>query len=137
MIVEFLGVPGSGKSTLAHSVAARFEDQGYPARLPRAYDPAAWARLLIWIQRLINVCRFAIADPNQLHDALHILRLLPQKDLLSSLRMLQYCLHLLSIRERCKDGSSDVFIFDQGFAQLVYSLALFSDRIERLRQWVR
>lgn len=130
MIVEFLGIPGSGKSTLAHLVAACFEDQGYPVRLPRAYNRAAWARLLIWIQKFIKVCRFAITDPNEFHNTLHILRLLPQKDILSFLRMLQYCLYLLSIRQKCKDGGSDIFIFDQGFAQLIYSLALFSDQTE-------
>ncbi len=129
MIVEFIGVPGSGKSTLAHSIAARFEDRGYPAELPRAYDPTAWARFLTLTRKLANLCCFVATEWGEFNNTLHILRILPQKDAISTFRMVQYYAYLSTIRKRCKNKDT-VYIFDQGFAQLVYSLALFGNRME-------
>ena len=125
VIVEFLGVSGSGKSTLAQALAARFEQQGYRTQLLTMQRPTALGRVLGALYKAGNLCRAALSRRDQLINARYLLGLFPQKNLLHHARVMQYILHMFSLRSKIS-RDCQIVILDQGFAQAIYSLALFS-----------
>ena len=127
LVVEFLGISGSGKSTLARSLAARFERQGYRAKLVTMQRPTVSGRLIGILSKSANLCRFALCYWDEFGDARSILKLFPQKSTLASTRLLSYLTYIVAIRLRTTIDFQAV-IFDQGIAQAVYSLSLFSSQ---------
>jgi thymidylate kinase len=125
LVVEFLGVSGSGKSTLARALAARFKQRGYCMRLLTMQRQTVSQRLLGVLYKSGNMCRIAFSHRHEFAEARALLRLFPQKSVLHHTRVMQYLLHLSALRARLK-SNHQIVIFDQGFVQAMYSLALFS-----------
>jgi thymidylate kinase len=124
LVVEFLGVSGSGKSTLARSLAARFEQEGYRARLLTMQRPTLSKRLIGVVDKSGNMLKVALSNRCQFGAVWFLLRLFPQKNLLHAARVMQYLMYLFAIRSNMT-GNSQIAIFDQGFIQALYSLMLF------------
>ena len=126
VIIEFLGVSSSGKSTLAQALAARCDQQGYRTRLLTMQRPTALGRVLGVLHKFANMCRIVFGHRDEFAIARYLMGLFPQENLLNHVRVMLYILYLFSLRS--KVSGCQIAIFDQGFAQAIYSLALFSQR---------
>jgi hypothetical protein len=140
MIVELFGPPAVGKTTFAHALAARRRESGQnlevlvssrPAeRLPASVPPIRhgcnWSNPAL--QRLSRPVVEAVAllqqrSDERTHAAVKLLKILPPRNIVWSIRLRQYIWRLSRAWDRAS-GVSHVVLFDQAFVQVLCSLAL-------------
>jgi broad-specificity NMP kinase len=145
MIIELFGAPGAGKTTFATAFASRLRQSGHAVELVMSYrpveitaspqTPAQRGFLPSSPDGLRRMSRAAIeiispairarggSEATELTEAL--LRLLPPRNILWSIRLRQYMLRLCGVRNRAT-AANHIMLFDQGFIQAVCSFVLLS-----------
>ena len=143
MIIELFGPPGGGKTTFAQALAARLRDVGYTVVLLLSYRPAesvplerarhewpTYRRAMAVPSRLIRpvieMARLARRPADSMHDikmTVGLIGTIPPNSLIWSIRLTQYILRLAHCWHIASQ-SNHIVLFDQGFAQVVGSLAL-------------
>lgn len=134
MIVEIFGPQGVGKTTFARALAAELQNQNQDVDLVLSYRPAErlpgsrsapMAAVAIRLARplveLLTMIFHPLAYRNDLSTAAALLKALPPKNFLSSVRLSQYILRL-SHSWHMASRSSHITLFDQAFIQAVCSL---------------
>lgn len=139
MIVEVLGPPGVGKTTFAAALTSFLRDHNASVDPVMSYRPAELqAGTARASQGFASVRRLArpVAAAAQITGEIlghspgaettaELLRLLPPKSLMWSIRLRQYLVRLFH-SWRIAEESSGVVVFDQAFVQGVCSLALLA-----------
>lgn len=139
MIVEIFGPQGVGKTTFARALAAELQNQHQNVDLVLSYRPAerlptnkhpasaptaaVAIRLARPVVELLTMTFHPFAYRNDLSTAASLLKALPPKNFLSSVRLSQYILRL-SHSWHMASSSSHITLFDQAFIQAVCSLVL-------------
>ncbi|MCW3474800.1 AAA family ATPase [Limobrevibacterium gyesilva] len=155
MIIELFGAPGVGKTTFAMALNAHLQARGLAAELIQSYRPAEAAppngapaadpaahhataavrRLIRPAFEMLSTAGHLLFNAHEAGIAADLMRLLPPRDFLWSVRLRQYLLRLLHAWHRAS-LSDHIVIFDQGFVQAVCSLVLLgraSDRATVMR----
>ncbi len=153
MIVELFGPPCSGKTTLCLALAARLRERGVQAELALSARPAedatyatedkpgqspigdAVRRIAGPTMELLTTGRDIFGNSPEATMASNLLKLLPPKGGLSSLRLRRYIWRRADCWNRARQFRG-ILIFDQAFIQVIYSLAAMSGHAgeERLAQ---
>lgn len=141
MIVEIFGPQGVGKTTFARALAAELQKQNQNVDLFLSYRPAERSqvntrkhptsaptaavaiRLARPVVELLTMTLHPLAYRNDLSTAASLLKALPPKNFLSSIRLSQYILRL-SHSWHMASTSNHIALFDQAFTQAVCSLML-------------
>lgn len=152
MIVELFGPPGVGKTTFAAALIAALRERGCavesvvsyrpaehaPARGAAALDPprrqavAAVRRVVRPLMETVAAIHGPSADEHEVGTPAGLIRLLPPRSPLWSIRLHQYLLRLFrSWNEAAAAGH--VVLFDQAFVQAVCSLAVLGRAADRQR----
>jgi len=138
MIIEFFGPPASGKTTLAHALASRLRDRGYMAKVILCYQPRSkgvgWDqfgafsviyRIFSALFSITAILMSPIRDGYELNVSNRLVKIIPPEGIIWRVRLWQYIVRL-SGRWKQARKSTDITIFDQGFVQVVGSLAMFN-----------
>jgi len=143
VIIELFGPQGVGKTTFTRALAAQLQERQQTVDLVLSYRPAerlrpdtplrnpqsdgaaaVTIRLIRPVIELLAMTLHPLASSRDVKTASSLMRTLPPKHLLSSIRLYQYILRL-SRSWHLASQSSHIAIFDQAFVQAVCSLALF------------
>jgi thymidylate kinase len=144
MIIELFGPQGVGKTTFARALSAELRERHQIVDLVLSYRPAerlrpdpsinhpapdrataVAIRLMRPVVELLTMTRHPSAYSYDVNTTSNLLRILPPKTLLSSIRLSQYILRLSRSWHRASE-SNHIALFDQAFVQAVCSLVLFS-----------
>lgn len=146
MIIELFGPPGAGKTTFAHALAKELRNLGRPVTLVISYRPAehrscpdplaaapshhltanAIRRLSRPVIEMLTLARHPFANSHDIAIAANLVRALPPRSLLWSIRMTQYISRLSHSWSQARTAGG-IVLFDQAYIQAVYSLAVFSE----------
>lgn len=141
LVVEFYGAPAAGKTTLALALGRALEQEGMPVRVVTSARPAervaatgAWAggRLAAPFLRATKIAHAVRAllpgaAPAEIVELLDLMR--PQGRL-RTMRLRRYAIELH--RAWCSAvGGDAIVIFDQGFLNLLCSIALSARATDR------
>jgi thymidylate kinase len=139
MIVEIFGPPGAGKTTFARALIAGLRERGLSAQLVLSCRPAerlasngqsvtlsqnyaaVMGRLYRPAADILGMARHPRDTLQSISTALHLLRMLPPRNLIWSARLSQY-LSRLSSAWREASQTDDIVLFDQAFVQALCSL---------------
>ncbi len=152
MIVELFGPPGVGKTTFAAALTASLRERGCAVESVVSYRPAEQApdsdgaahdparreavaavrRVIRPLIETVAVMRGPASDEAAIGTPAGLIRLLPPKNLMWTVRLHQYLLRLFRSWERAA-SAGHVVLFDQAFVQAVCSLAVLA----RTPDWQR
>jgi len=136
MIIETFGPPGAGKTTFSRALAQRLRQRGYTVDLvlfPRlksdflsrgGFLPALLRATYAIFVAIAILCR-PISNAPGLRLARDLLRLMPPESPAWWIRISQYVVRF-SCEWNDPHKSDHIVLFDQGFVQVVCSLALHS-----------
>jgi thymidylate kinase len=148
MIIELFGPPGAGKTTLAHALTTRLRESGYIVEPMLSYRPAEVGsppvspsrpaghrvgavprRLSRPLLEVLAIVRHPSALPHDIGAAEGLLKILPPRNMIVAIRISQYILRLSHAWCHASEGGH-IALFDQGFVQLICSLALLGRRAD-------
>jgi thymidylate kinase len=143
VIIELFGPQRVGKTTFTRALAAQLQERQQTVDLVLSYRPAERLRpdtplrnlqpdgaaavvnrLIRPVIELLAMTRHPLDSSHDVRTTSSLMRALPPKSLLSSIRLYQYILRL-SRSWHLASESSHISVFDQAFVQAVSSLALF------------
>lgn len=150
MIVEFFGPPGVGKTTFASALTTSLRERGCTVESIVSYRPeehssapgssahdparrqtmAAVRRILRPLVETLAVVQRSPADAHEVGTPAGLIRLLPPRSLLWSVRLHQYLLRLFRSWDQAA-SANHVVLFDQAFVQALCSLALLGRAPDR------
>jgi RecA/RadA recombinase len=145
MIIEFFGPPGVGKTTFTHALAARLREGGRACELKLSSRPAelfsesgAGMTAQVKVAGLRRLSRpifeaFALlwqTPTDKLVEPTALIKILPPKNIIQSIRLRQYIWRLSYDWHRAS-SAAHIVLFDQGFVQVVCSLALLAQRTDK------
>ncbi|MDR3531280.1 MAG: AAA family ATPase [Rhodopila sp.] len=145
MIIELFGAPGAGKTTFATALAAWLRESGHTVELVLSYRPAESAlsqggagqpsfgqsladglrRMGRPVTEMVSSVSLLRGPSEATEIIVTLLRLLPPRNLLWSIRLRQYMLRLFEAWNRAS-SANHIMLFDQGFIQAVCSFVLLS-----------
>jgi thymidylate kinase len=145
MIIELFGPPGAGKTTFAHALSASLRDRGHVVTLFLSYRPtepspsvcpcaddavhpqaaAVVRRLTRPAVEILAGARHPVSNSHDIRKAAALIRTLPPKSVIWSVRLSQYILRL-SHAWRQASQADHIVLFDQAYVQVVCSLALLA-----------
>ncbi|WP_292396863.1 AAA family ATPase [Mesorhizobium sp.] len=142
MIIEIFGPPGSGKTTFAHELARRLRREGYHAEVVLSYQPSTREGrfdlgIFLFISRIMaavfSTSKILLSPRGRINlsTSLSMIRILPPKKRMWRARLWQYILKLSRCWDQAKQ-SRDVIIFDQGYVQVIGSLAMFNETADNV-----
>lgn len=150
MIVEIFGPPGVGKTTLARTLATQLHEHGVRVSLATSYRPCehvfmasagvpqrretldALRRLGRPVREILASAHHLLGNSQEARTAETLLRLIPPRSFLWSVRLRQYTWRFSQVWYRSRDDAG-IAIFDQAFVQLVCSLALLGSAADEKR----
>ncbi len=141
MIIELFGPPGVGKTTFAHALVAQLQRRGHAVKLVASYRPAeeydsgavvparhptaaVIRRLTRPLVEMLEVVCHPFANSRDIGTAANLVRILPSKNLIWSIRMCQYICRFS--HSWYQASAADHVVFDQAYVQAVCSLAILS-----------
>jgi thymidylate kinase len=150
MIFELFGPPGAGKTTFAHALAAWLQERGEVAELVLSQRPAERAphpdpcatvppshqvatairRLSRPVSDMLSLARNPSVNSPDVKTAATLLKLLPPKSMIWSIRLSQYITRLSHSWARAAQARH-IVLFDQAFIQVICSLALLGRTPDR------
>lgn len=138
MIVELVGPAGSGKTTIAHALCDQLRAHGHPASVVLTYRPGGYRSMLDpggLIPAMLRVARAILgpigmacrpfANAGDFRIGASLVHTLPPRNVIWRIRLGQYVLRLARAWRQSVD-CEEIVIFDQGFVQVVATLALFN-----------
>ncbi len=140
MIIELFGPPGAGKTTFAQALAARLRERGHVAELvlsyrsaerlrcldpcvavPRPHQTAAVVhRLTRPVVEMLTLARHPFVNSHDVSTAVNLIRILPPRNLVWSIRLSQY-ISRLSHSWYQASAAGHIVLFDQAYVQAVCS----------------
>ncbi len=147
VIIELFGPAGSGKTTFAHALQRHLQAQGYVAKVMLSYEPGvhrspldpggfryALHRIAISTIRTAAFACHPIDNAEGFRLTGKLIRILAPRNPIWLIRFCQYLMALSHVWHQPYDARQ-IVIFDQGFIQLVSSLAVFSgvSDVEKLK----
>jgi thymidylate kinase len=150
MIFELFGPPGAGKTTFAHALAAWLQERGEVAELVLSQRPAERAphpdlcaivppshqvatvmeRLSRPVSDVLSLVRHPSVNSPDVKTAATLLKLLPPKSMIWSIRLSQYITRLSHSWTQATQARH-IVLFDQAFIQVICSLALLGRAPDR------
>lgn len=144
MIIELFGPPGAGKTTFAQALTDRLRRTGHVVEVVLSHRPvecraqqptdrwgapdSAIAPLAQRLSRpffeMLSLARHPLALSHEIGAVAGLFRSLPPRNKVMAMRFAQYILRLLHSWTRAS-SARHIVLFDQGFVQIVCSLALF------------
>src|ERR1700730_2381596 len=144
MIIELFGPPGVGKTTLARALAARLREQGravelvlscraeYPIPLDLRHQSTVQDYGLVQLVEAPATVSRQFANSHEVCSAGGLIRVIPQKNIIRSIRLYRYILHLSRYWHRaCR--CNHIVLFDQGYVQVLCSLLLQARAVDEKR----
>jgi thymidylate kinase len=152
VIIEIFGAPGVGKSTFARALAARLQERGSLVQLVASYRPAespqpcgsalndpvpkhmtaALRRVTRPVVEMLATGGDLLGNAPEAGTAAELMRLLPPRSIVWSIRLHQYILRLLR-SWRLASAVDGIVLFDQGFVQAICSLVVLGRMADRNR----
>lgn len=148
MIMELFGPAGAGKTTLVHALTTQLRDSGYtvepilsfrpaevvsaplsPASRPGHRVAAVPRRLSRPLLELLAIVCHPSALQHDIGAAAGLLKILPPRNMIVAMRISQYILRLSHAWCNASEAGQ-IVPFDQGFIQLICSLAVLSRRAD-------
>jgi RecA/RadA recombinase len=146
MIIELFGPPGAGKTTFAYALAAQLRKRGHVVDLFVSYRPierlpgpdpcvaaparrltaATIRRLTRPVVELLTLVRHPLANLRDIGTAANLIRILPPKNVIWSIKMGQY-ISRFSHSWYEASAANHIVLFDQAYVQAICSLAILSD----------
>lgn len=143
MIIELFGPPGVGKTTFAHALTARLREHGHVVEPMLSHRPseasphldvsakdaacrqsaAALRRVTRAVGEMLATAGHLFANSHERATAANLIRILPPKNIVWSIKSHQYLLRLCR-SWHLVSAANDIALFDQGFVQAVCTLAL-------------
>ena len=154
MIVEFFGPPGVGKTTFASALVAALRERGCTVDSVVSYRPeehssssgspsglasqdparrqtmAAMRRVLRPLVETLAVVQRSPGKAHEVGTPAGLIRLLPPRSLIWSVRLHQYLLRLFRSWDQAA-SANHVVLFDQAFVQALCSLAVLGRASDR------
>lgn len=149
MIVELFGPPGAGKTTFACALVAHLRAKDQAARLWLSHRPAEKRRLLdedkrrisdvsSFLERMLRptgevivATSHSIANAGNVRLAPTLLKSFPVEGAFQKAKRWQYIVRLCHSWQAAQRGEA-ITVFDQGFVQLICSLALATGQFDDL-----
>lgn len=126
-IIDLYGLPGSGKSTISHLAADILREEGYTVKEPSWKLDMASSGMSRRIQKVFLSLQYAIMNPAQNLALTKILKTVKNSETSFFKMWINFAYTLCSIK-RVKDA--DYVILDEGIAQAILSLYLYSPKQE-------
>lgn len=126
-IIDLYGLPGSGKSTISHLAADKLREEGYIVKEPSWKLDMDSSGLKRRFHKVLLSLQFALVNPAKNHALVKILKAVKNSETSFFKMWINFAYTLCSIKRTKK---ADFVIMDEGIAQAVLSLYLYSSEQE-------
>lgn len=123
-IVDIFGMPGCGKSTISHEVARQLRNEGYKVLEPSWDLDQKDAAFIRKIKKLFFGIFYAMGYPKENKKLRGIIKKVQNEETSSKKMWVNFAYTLYVMKKKAK---ADFLIMDEGLAQAIVSLYMFSD----------